>query len=172
MQQPRRLRPPLEHPDGRAQQVEVEVDLLEDSGTPDLDHDLTAVLQQRFVDLSDRGRRQRLGLDPREDVGPEVGVDHLLELVERHRRHLVHELAELGDVDVRQEVRPRGEKLAELHERGAEILEREPKVARSFRSGRPLPDDAQLADDSQDPAAAGPAGDLGGAAQATAPPRH
>ena len=47
-----------------------------------------------------------------------------LDVRERHRRHVVDELPELLDVDVRQEVGPRREQLPELDVGRAELLER------------------------------------------------
>jgi hypothetical protein len=66
------------------------------------------------VDLRNRRTRQRLLVDPRERVRAELLVDRAPDLLERHRRGVVDELRELVDVDVRKQVRPRREQLAEL----------------------------------------------------------
>ena len=97
------------------------------------------------MDLGDRGGSERLGLEAREQLGPEVLAHDLLDLRERERRHLVHELPQLLDVDIREQVRPRGEQLAELQVGRAELLERLPELDGAFPRGRPLADHAELA---------------------------
>jgi hypothetical protein len=100
-------------------------------------------VEERRVDLRDRGGRDRLRVDTREDVA-EGAADDRLELRERHRRHLVDEPAQLLDVDVGQEVGPRGEELPQLDVGRAEALEGEPEVARALARRRALADDADL----------------------------
>lgn len=147
------LRPCLDQARRRAEHVQVERDLLLDAGTADLDDHLAAALQQRRMDLGDRSRRDGLWVDPREHVAREVFFDGALDLGERHRRHLIDEAAELLDVDVREQVGPRGEELPELDVRRAELLQRKPKLARALTRGRPVADDTDLAEHAQEPAA-------------------
>ena len=97
----------VQEPDRGAHQVEIDVDLLHHPRPPHLDHDLAPVLEERAVDLGDRGARQRLCVDAREDIRTEIGDDRLLDLLERDGRRVVDELRELVDVDVGKQVRPR-----------------------------------------------------------------
>jgi hypothetical protein len=85
------------------------------------------------VDPRDGRGRERLLADLGEDGGPEVGLDHGAHDVERHRRNVVDEPAQLLDVRVGQQVRPRGEDLTELDERRAELLERLAELAGALR---------------------------------------
>ena len=55
---------------GGAEDAQVELDLVLDAGPADLDDHVAPVLQQRTVDLRDRGGGEGLGVDPREDVRP------------------------------------------------------------------------------------------------------
>ena len=55
------------------------------------------------MDLRDRSRCQRLGINPREDVS-ELLADDWLDLGKRSRRDLVDEPSELFGVDVGQQV--------------------------------------------------------------------
>ena len=61
--------------------------------------------------------------------GPSVGaLDRLAGDGARKRRHAILQLGELvGDIR-RQQVAARGDRLAELHENGSELLEREPQA--------------------------------------------
>ena len=54
--------------------------------------------------------------------------DHLLDLGERERADVVLELSQLDDDVRRHDVRPRGQELAELHERRPELVERLPQA--------------------------------------------
>ena len=76
--------------------------------------------------LADRRRREGRAIEAREHeveiLAPGL-VQDLVDLVGRHRRHRVLELPELGDQRRRQQVGARRRDLAELDERGAEILE-------------------------------------------------
>jgi len=96
------------------------------------------------------------GSDPGEDAGPQLGLDHGLELGELDRGHLVGELVELLDVDVGEQVRPGGEDLAKLQIGHPELLEREPELDGALTRRRPVADDADLA---QHPQEARPARD-------------
>jgi hypothetical protein len=91
------------------------------------------------VDLRDGRGGERLGLEPGKRLLPEVFAHDPLGLGEREGRHLVHELAELLDVDIREEVRSRREQLPELQVGGAELLERVAELNRAVPRGRPVP---------------------------------
>jgi hypothetical protein len=65
-------------------------------------------------------------------------------------RHVVDELRQFFDVDVGQQVGPRGEQLAQLDERRAELLERLPEPNRSFARRQLAADDAHLAQHAQE----------------------
>ena len=77
-----------QEPDGRAQEREVHVDLLDDPRPAHLDDHVTPALQERAVGLCDRGGRKRRGIDAREHVRAEIGLDHRIDLGERHGRNL------------------------------------------------------------------------------------
>jgi len=132
----------------------------------------TAADRVRVVDLRDRRRGERLARDRDERVEADVLADHRLELVVRGRRDLVDELAELLDVDVRQEVWPRGEQLAELQVGGAELLERAPELDGALTSGRAVADDAHLAQDAKQAVSPCGARDLERAPRALEPYAH
>ena len=106
LQQPRRLGPPLGERGQRAQQLQVERDLLLDPRSAHLDHDLATRAQQATVDLGDRCAGEWPFVEPREDLEPDLLVDDPARLLERERRHVVDEVLELVDVDVREQVRP------------------------------------------------------------------
>jgi hypothetical protein len=76
------------------------------------------------VRLGDRRRRKRRRVDACEDVLAQVGPDHRVDLAEGHGRHRVDEVAELVDVHVRQQIRPRRQELPQLDVRRAELLQR------------------------------------------------
>jgi hypothetical protein len=137
-----------------------------------LDDDVAPVRQEGAVDLCDRRGRERLRVEPRERALAEVLPDDPLDVRERKRRHLVHEPAELLDVDVGKEVRPRREQLAELQVRRSQLLEREPELDGSFTRSRPLADDPELAEHAQEAPAARHARDLECAARALDPSAH
>ena len=91
-----------------------------------LDRDPLAVRQHRAVHLADRRRRHRRLLERREqllDRQLELLAHDPLDLRERERRDVVLEGAQLGDDVRRDDVRPRREQLAELHERRPELVE-------------------------------------------------
>ena len=109
------------------EQREVLLDQATGLGTLHLDHGLLAVREDRAVDLGDRARGERLGLDVLEDVFPrhaELLLHHEDDLLLRQRRHVVLELRQLLDEFRRQEVGPRRQDLSELAEGGPELLER------------------------------------------------
>ncbi len=109
---------------GRAQQREIEIDLLDDAGPPHLEHDIVAGGQQPAMRLRDRSRGERLRVDAHERLLAEVGQHDSLDLREGDsRRDVVHEPAQLLDVDVGQEIGTRREELAELDEGRPELLE-------------------------------------------------
>src|SRR5437867_4338706 len=117
------------------------------------------------MDLGNRGGRQRCRVDADEHVARQLRRDHLLDLLERNRRHLVDELPELLDVDVGQQVWARGEELAELDVSGAELLQRLPELLRTVARRGPVAPDPQLAQHAQEPAATGDAADVHGTLQ-------
>ena len=172
LQQPRSLGALFQEADRRGDHVQVEVDLLDDPRSAHLDDDVAPVGQERTMDLGDRGRRERFRIEPRERVGAEVVPDDPLDLRKRKRRHLVHEPAELLDVDVGKQVRPRREQLAELQVRRPELLQREPELDRAFARRGPHADDAELAEHAQQAPAARHARDLESAARALDPSAH
>ncbi len=132
---------------GRPQKREVDLHLLDDSGPPDLHHDLPAGLQQREMRLRDRCCRKRLRIDAREDVVAEICADDRVDVRKRHGRHLVDEPAQLLDVDVRQEVGTRRKELAQLDERRAELLQGQAEVARALTRRLSMPAHADLRQD-------------------------
>ena len=75
LDEPGRLGVALGEGGQRAQQLEVERDLLLDPRPAHLDDDLAARAQERAVDLRDRGARERLLVEPGEDVQADVLVD-------------------------------------------------------------------------------------------------
>ena len=99
-----RLRMLVQEANGRPENIEIELDLLQDAGPAHLDDDFAAVLQQRRMDLGDRSAREWLRVDASEGVRSELFVDRLPNLLECHGRCGVDELREFFDVDVREEV--------------------------------------------------------------------
>ena len=80
--------------------------------------------------LGDRAGGQRRGVDVVEHVLPRHAhllLHHLHDLLLGERRHVVLQRRELLDVLGRQQVGPRGQDLAELRERRAELLEGRPQ---------------------------------------------
>ena len=147
------LRARLEQAGRRAQQREVEVDLLLDPGAAHLHDHVAAASQQRGVDLCDRRRRERLGIDADEDVGRELLGDQALDLVEGHRGDVVDQLPELLDVGVREQIRPRGQQLPELDVGRPQLLEGAAELHRALPRRGPAPPDAELSKDAQQSAA-------------------
>ena len=151
-----RVRPVLLGEAGEGvQHLEVEVDRLAHAGPQHLDDDLAPVRERRRVDLGDGGRRERRGIEAREELRDrpaERGLDARLGERAVEGRDAVLELRELvGDVG-RQQVAPRRDDLAELHEDRPEVLERAPQAlaaraaaAREPGPGRQPEDEAQRA---------------------------
>ena len=84
-------------------------------GPPHLDDDLAAGRQQRAVRLGDRRRRERLRVDADEHVVAEVVAQITASISANGTGGTAStSCAELLDVDVRQQIRPRREELAEL----------------------------------------------------------
>ena len=160
LEEPRRLGPLLEERGGRTQEVKVALHLLPNAGPPDLDDHLAPVLQQRRVDLRDRGRGERLGVDARERLLSDGVADRALDPRERDRRNLVGELGELVDVDVGKQVGARRQQLPELHEGGAELLECRAELARALTRRGTVADEADLAEHAQQALAPGDLGHL------------
>ena len=96
------------------------------------------------MDLRDRGGCERLGVKPHDRIA-EVLAHDSLDLGERKGRHGVHELGELLDVDVGQQVGTRGEQLAELQERRPELLEGSAELDGALARGRSAAGDPELA---------------------------
>ncbi len=144
---PRRLGVSHGEADRRAQHGEIEVDLLDDQGTPHLDDHVVSRSEQPAMRLGDRGRRERLRLEAHEGVRTEVGDHHRLDLRERDRRHAVDQACELLDVDVGQEIGTRREELPELDERGPELLETAAERPRPLARGVAASDHADLGED-------------------------
>jgi len=124
LKEPRRSRTPLGKVRSRAQEIEVDVCLLEDTRPSNLGYDLSAVDEECLVDLRDGRSREGLRVDSSEDALAQLTANHRLEVGERHGRHLVDEPGELLDVDVRHQIRPGREELAELHVGRPELLQR------------------------------------------------
>ena len=100
--------------------------LVDDPGALHLDGDWLAVAQRGPMHLAERCRRKRLGIEGEERLRQphlEVVFYRLLHLRERHRLDIVLKAAQGFEICRRQQVRPRGEHLAQLHERGTELLE-------------------------------------------------
>src|SRR5581483_252544 len=144
------------------EQLEVELHLLDDPGPANLHDHVAAGSEERPVDLPDRRARERLLLDRREPFEADLALDHVADLRERHRRHVVDELLELGDVDVRQQVRSGREELPELDERRPEGLEGLAEATRGLPRRRGAPDDADFPQHAHEVAAPGGAGHLEG----------
>ena len=97
------------------------------------------------MDLRDRRRRQRRLVELRERALREILRHDAANVFERNRRDLVDELPELLDVDVREQVRPRRQQLAELHVGRPELLERASELPCALRGRRPPSGDSDLA---------------------------
>ena len=107
-------------------QLEVGFDLARRVRPLHFDGNAAPVREHGAVNLADRRRGERLGLELEEeplDRLPELFSDHTLDLGERDRPHVVLEPAQLGDDVRRDDVGSRREQLAELDERRAELVE-------------------------------------------------
>ena len=151
---------------------QVELDLILDPGTTNLHDHLSAALEERRVHLGDRGCRERLRVDPDEDVGGEIVRDHALDLREGHREDLVDELAELLDVDIRQQIGPGREQLSELDVGRPELFQRMSELLRALSRRRAAPPDPELAQDAQQAATARDPTDVHGTLEAFNPNAH
>ena len=125
---PGHLVPGLAHQEleQRLHQVEVGGHHVLDPGAQHLDRHLAPVVQPGPVDDGDGGPADRLGIEVGERVAqrhPEVVLDPLAHLGERHRRSGVEAGPELVGHLVAEHAGGRGDDLAELHERAAEVLE-------------------------------------------------
>ena len=130
--QPPALRPVAVREIGeRLQHLQIPLDHRAHARPQHLDHDLRAAGQARGVHLCDGGGGERGLIEGVEHLreGPSVGaLDRLAGNGARKRRHAILQLGELvGDIR-RQQVAARGDRLAELHENGSELLEREPQA--------------------------------------------
>jgi len=113
------------------------------------------------VDLRDRGGCQRRRIELHDCVA-DVLAHRPLDLRERKGGHLVHELRELVDVDVGQQVRTRREQLAELEEGRAQLLESLAELDRAFARSGAAAGDAELAQHAHELAPARDADDFAG----------
>ena len=121
------------------QQAEVPVDVRRGVRALHLHDHPVAALERRPVHLADRAGRERGRVDLLEDVLPgdaELLLHHGDDLCLRQRRDLLLERRELLDDLGREQVRARGEDLAELGERRPELLERVPQAARAGEVGQ------------------------------------
>ena len=106
--------------------LEVELDLLDDPGPSHLYDHLAPVAKGRSVRLADRSRRQGSRLERREralDLPLKLALHGLADGIERDGGSGVLQLRELVPVNLRQQVPPRREPLADLDERRAEFRE-------------------------------------------------
>ena len=88
--------------------------------------------------LADRGGRDRRRLEVEEEPLERVSqllLDHPLGLLERERPHVVLEAAQRDDDVGRHDVGPGREKLPELDERRAELVEHLAQVLAACRAG-------------------------------------
>ena len=121
-----RADPLLREPRRLLEELDVALDLARRVRPLHLDDDATAVRQRRAMHLADRRRGERLLLELEEeplDRLAELLADRALDVGERERPHVVLQRAQLGDDVRRDDVRPRREELAELHERRAELVQ-------------------------------------------------
>ena len=118
------------------EQRQVALDLASRARALHLDGDEAAAGELGEVHLADRRRRDRHRVERREELvdrRPQVLLDHPFDVGVRERPHVVLELAQLRDDLGRDDVGPRREELAELHERRPELVERLPQVTAERR---------------------------------------
>ena len=103
------------------------------AGTLDLHRHDVAVREARLVHLCKRRAAERRGIYGVEDVALAFAVDVVEgreHLVERQRVALHLQLLQLVAVGFRQDLRARGQRLADLHEAGAQVLQHGAKLLR------------------------------------------
>ena len=135
-----RLHALAEEPRRLVEKSEVGLDLLGGRRTLHLDRDLLPVGEHGAVHLADRRRRERREVELEErpiHAQVELGLDGVADLLERDRRRVVLQAAELGDDVRRDDVGPGREELAELHEGRAELVEHHAQAL--ARDPRPSP---------------------------------
>jgi hypothetical protein len=96
------------------------------AGSLDLDDDIGSVEQLGGVDLRDRSRGERLGLEVAEQrvgVVPELGGDDLDDVRGRHGWDLVEAGAELVGEDLGEQAGARGDELGQLDVGRSELFE-------------------------------------------------
>ena len=126
----------LRDPRGLVEQGDVRFDLTRRAGTLHLHGDVLAVRERRAVHLTDRRGSDRPVLELHEELvdrQAEVFLDHLLDVGERERAHVVLKAAQLGDDVGRKNVGTRREELSELDERRAELVEHLAQVLATLR---------------------------------------
>ena len=124
------------------EQAEVGLDLLRGGRALHLDRDLAAVRQHGAVHLSDRRRRERREVELEEcaiHAQIELRLDDVAHLLERDRRRVILEAAELGDDVRRDDVGTRREELPELDERRPELVEHRAQALAAVGGGRGVP---------------------------------
>ncbi len=117
------------------QEVEVLVDLGDDTRSPDLDDHVGPVGQRRCMGLADRRRRQGgqvEGGEHRLRLATELCRDRVEDVRGRHGWRVVLQPGEFGLVVGREQIAAGGRDLPELDERCAEFFESEPEM---FRAG-------------------------------------
>ena len=126
----------LRDPGGLVEQCEVRLDPARRRRALHLDGDAFPVRQGGAVDLPDRRRSDRplVEFEKQPVEGqPEILFDDLLDLGKRERSYVVLKAAKLGDDVRREDVRPRGQELPELHERRPQLVEHLAQVLASLR---------------------------------------
>ena len=122
---------PLAHQMGDvAEDVEVGVNQALDARPLHLDHHVRPVGQQRGVDLGQRGRGDGRGVEGGEDFRQrpaQLSLDQRQDRLPRVGRHVVLQVAQFGQHCRRQDFRPRAGDLAQLDERRAKLLQRQPQ---------------------------------------------
>ena len=109
-----------------AEKLDVVGEALADARALRLDDDGSPVAQRGVVDLPEARAAERLRIELREqlaDARAELLLDDLLDLGEGNRIDVVLEMLQLVDVGLGQEIGPRGQHLAELDVRRAELDE-------------------------------------------------
>ena len=109
------------------EQVEVAVERRLDAGPQHLDGDLPALRVHGEVHLRDRGGGNRLFVEAAEQLFQrpvELVLDGRSDLVEREGRQAVHELRQVGCDLLAEQVGPARQRLTQLDERRAGVLER------------------------------------------------